>query len=312
MRVLVTGANGFIGSHVCEALVARGYEVRALVRKTSNLKWIEGLPLSLVYGSLEDEGSLQAAVDGVRMVFHTAAALRARSPEEFLRVNRDGTARLLQVAVNAGVKRLILFSSVAAAGPVRGGEFLGPVSDYGRAKLAAERVVLEHRERLHPVILRFPAVYGPRDRDGLILWRTLARGVMPVFGGRFSLIYVRDAVRAAVLAGERDVPSGSTYFISDGRSYSYHDLGRVWRELTGKRVVRVRVPRFFAFFLAGFNQWLKREGSIFNPDKVRELCQGSWVCEDPRVAAELGFQPEYELKRGAEETLNWYREQGWM
>lgn len=318
MKALVTGANGFIGSHLCEALLKRGYEVRGLVRKTSNLEWLKGLDLELVYGSLEDEESLSRAVEGVEVVYHTAAVVRARQKADFVRVNYEGTERLARVAVSAGVKRFVLFSSVAAAGPVQTGSSLSdkedptPVSSYGRAKLEAERAVLKYKEKVHLIILRFPAVYGPRDRDGLMMWRMFSRGVAPIMGGTFSLVYVEDAVRAAILAGEKSCPSGSVFFISDGNCYSYYELARVWQEITGKRVLCFRVPKAPAFFAASLNQWLNQEGAIFNPDKVRELCQECWVCTDPRAETELGFKPEFDLRKGAERTLQWYKEKGWL
>jgi len=318
MRALVTGANGFIGSHLCAALLKKGYEVRGLVRKTSNLEWLEGLELELVYGSLEDEEALSRAVEGVDLVFHTAAVVRARRKADFVRVNCEGSERLVRVAVSAGVKRFVLFSSVAAVGPVPPGRSLSekeietPVSFYGRAKLEAERAVLKYKERLHLVILRFPAVYGPRDRDGLLMWRMFLRGLAPVMGGTFSLVYVDDAVRAAVLAGEKNCPSGAVFFISDGNCYSYYELVRVWQDVTGKRVLCFRVPKILALFAASLNQWLNREWAIFNPDKVRELCQECWVCTDPRAETELGFKPEFDLKKGMERTLQWYKEKGWL
>lgn len=318
MKALVTGANGFIGSHLCAALVSKGDEVRGLVRKTSNLEWLAGLNLELVYGSIEDEDSLVRAVDGVDVVFHTAAVVRAKDKNDFLRINSEGSARLARASASAGVKRFVLFSSAAAVGPVRPGESLStkevptPVSIYGRAKLEAERATLEYQEAMRLVILRFPAVYGPRDRDGLLMWRMFSRGVVPILGGTFSLVYVADAVRAAVLAAECDCPSGSAFFVSDGNCYSYHQLARVWKEVTKKKVVCFRVPRFLTFFAAGLNQWLNREGAIFNLDKVRELCQACWVCTDNRTERWLGFKPEFDLRKGAEKTLRWYKEKGWL
>ncbi|MGQ9678259.1 MAG: NAD-dependent epimerase/dehydratase family protein [bacterium] len=318
MRALVTGANGFIGSHLCEALIKRGYEVRGLVRKTSNLEWLTGLNLELVYGSLEDEVSLVHAVEGVDTVFHTAAVVRAKHRRDFVRVNSEGSARLARVSASAGVKRFVLFSSTAAVGPVRPGESLSnkeipaPVSIYGRAKLEAERATLEYKEAMRLVILRFPAVYGPRDRDGLLMWRVFSRGVVPILGGTFSLVYVEDAVRAAVYAAEGDCPSGSDFFVSDGNCYNYQQLARVWEEVTKMKVVCFRVPRFLTFFAAGLNKWLNREGTIFNLDKVRELCQACWVCTDNRTERLLGFKAEFDLRQGAEKTLRWYKEKGWL
>ncbi len=320
MRVLVTGANGFIGSHLCELLKQQNYQVRALVRKTSNLKWIEKLGLELIYGDLREKDSLINAVNGVEVVFHTAAVLRPKDKNDFLQVNYQGTELLARVSAKAGVRRFILFSSVAAAGPVGPEEKLTedreprPVSEYGKAKLAAEQAVLGFKDLLNPVILRFPAVYGPRDRDGLIFWRMLSKGVAPVLGGTFSLIYVTDAVRAAVLSATVMLPTNRDpiYFISDGVCYTFYDLVREWERITGKRVFTFRVPSFLGFFAARVNFWLAREGTVFNPDKMKELTQQCWVCSDERANAELGFKPSVPLNQGAEITLKWYQEAGWL
>lgn len=321
MKVLVTGANGFIGSHLCEGLLTNGYEVRALVRKTSDLRWIKHLNLELVYGDITDEDSLVRAVDGIEIVFHTAAVVRPKKVEEFIRVNQEGTERLARVAIAKGVKRLVLFSSVAAVGPGRFNERLNeemapkPVSEYGRAKLAAERAVLALKDSLSSVVLRLPAVYGPRDRDGLLFWRMLSRGFAPVLGGTFSLLYVTDAVAAAVLAATRyPLPTARPpiYFISDGCCYTFSDLIQVWKMVTGRRVRTFPIPRWLGFIAAQLNSWLAREGTVFNPDKMRELTQECWVCSDERARVELGFEPRITLQKGAELTLNWYKKEGWL
>jgi nucleoside-diphosphate-sugar epimerase len=319
MRALVTGANGFIGSHLCEHLVKTGGTVRAMVRKSSNLQWIESLNLELVYADLRDEESVREAVKGCDRVFHLGATVRAKDPAEFERVNAQGTRTLAEACVDAGVARFVLFSSLSAAGPAEGAarpltekQECRPVSDYGRAKLAAEQVVQGLSGRLHSVILRFPAVYGPRDRDGLVLWRCLSTGVMPLFGGSFSLIYVADAVRAALLAAERTVESGSVYFVSDGNCYTVSDVAAVAEQLLGKRAWKVRLPSWLLCGAAAVSEWLNREGTIFNRDKARELVQSCWVCSLERARAELGFEPEYDLERGLAMTLDWYRESGWL
>ncbi|MGQ9707350.1 MAG: NAD-dependent epimerase/dehydratase family protein [bacterium] len=318
MRVLVTGANGFIGSHLCEYLLKKGYEVRGMIRKTSDRRWIEGLKIKLLFGDLNDAASIKEALKGVEAVFHTAAVVRAGKRSDFIRVISQGTKTLAGLAMEAGVKRFVLFSSCAAVGPARAGEVLNdkkeprPVSDYGRAKLAAERAVLRLKERMVVVVLRFPAVYGPRDRDGLLLWRALNRGWVPMLGKEFSLIYVADAVKAAALALEKDILSGSVYFISDGVCYSYERIAEEWRKFTGKKVRLVRIPFWLGLISARLNAWLKREPTIFNPDKVRELCQDRWVCSLEKAKIELGFEPEYNLSRGGAITVSWYKEKGWL
>lgn len=315
----MTGANGFIGSHMCEMLLSRGHAVRALVRETSDLVWLEGLDLELAYGDLRKRETLAAAVEQADWVFHTAATVRPKNQADFERVNYEGTRTLAEVCAEAGVKRFVFFSSAAAGGPAEGPESpkteehpSEPVSLYGKGKLAAERALAELAHRLHSVILRFPAVYGPRDKDSLVLLRNLKLGVRPDFGGTFSVVYVKDAVRAAVMAAESDVASGSVFFVSDGQTHGYDEMGKLAAQLLGRSTVRVKVPEWALQAAAAVSEWLNREGSILNRDKARELAQECWVCSPEKARQEFGFAPEYDLERGMKETVQWYRKQGWL
>lgn len=319
MRVLVTGANGFVGSHLCERLAQLGFSVRAMVRRSSNLQWIRELRLELAYADLCDPATLWVAVQGCELVFHLGAAVRTRDHCEFERVNAAGTGSLVQACIKAGVRRFVLFSSMAAAGPaltprelVRETQECRPVSDYGAAKLKAEQAVLDERGRLNSVVIRFPAIYGPRDRDGLLLWRWVMRGVMPLSGGTFSAIFVADAVKAALLAAERDVESGSIYHVSDGRSHTWEELAGIAEQLSGRRLIKVRVPSWFLLAVAGLSELFGSGDSIFNSDKARELMQTCWACSIDRARAELGFEPEFDLVAGLAVTLDWYRRAGWL
>ena len=319
MNALVTGANGFIGSHVCELLIRSGHNVRALVRRTSNLEWISVLGLELAYGDMREPDTLAAAVRGTECVFHAAAVLRPRGMHEFMDVNYRGTHALAEAAIAAGAKRFVLFSSAAAGGPAAGPkqprtecEASSPVSLYGKGKLKAEDALVELRDRLHSVILRFPAVYGPRDRDVLLFLKCIRRGFMPDLGGTFSAVYVGDVARAALLAAERPVASGSVYYITDGHCYSYADMAGIGARLVGRRPLRVRIPRR-ALRAAGWaSERLLRLGSIFNRDKATELAQECWACSSDKAHAELGFEAEYSLERGMGETFRWYRQMEWL
>lgn len=320
MKALVTGANGFIGSHLCEHLLKLGLSVRGMVRRTSNLRWLPSVAqarFELVYGDLRDAESLRRAVAGVETVFHLGA--NVRDAGEFESVNLNGTRLLAESCIEAGVRRFVLFSSAAAGGPARCPEEPRcedhppqPVSRYGRGKLAAEAVIQELRDRLPSVILRLPAVYGPRDHDLVILLRWARRGVMPVFGGSFSVVYVGDAVRAAVLAAECDVSSGAVYYVTDGRCYTFDDLAGIVGSAFGRRPMRVRVPRWFVRAAAWLSEKTARNGSIFNRDKARELTQQCWVANPDKARTELGFVPEYDLTTGLLQTIRWYEEMNWL
>lgn len=319
MRALVTGANGFLGSHLCECLLEQGHAVRGLVRETSDLRWLEGLPVELCRGRLEDRAALAEAVRDMDWVFHTAASLRPRRREDYFRVNTEGTKLLAGLCAEAGVGRFIFFSSLAAGGPAVSADRPRaepdrpePVSDYGRGKLLAEQVLLEMKDRLASVILRLPAVYGPRDRDGLTLFAGLKRGLRLSFGRCVSLIYVKDAVRAAVLAAERAPTAGAMYYLSDRECHRVEELTRKAARIMDRRTVRVRLPGWTLRAAAGVGEWLNREGSIINRDKARELTRDYWVCDSELARTELGFVPEYPLEIGLKETIRWYEEHQWL
>lgn len=319
MKALVTGANGFIGSHLCELLAREGHSVRGLVRRTSDLAWLSGVPVELVCGDIREPETLAAAVAGMDWVFHTAAVLRPRRMGDFDRVNCAGTRALAQAAADARVKRFVLFSSAAAGGPAVSPErpmdertTAAPVSLYGKAKLRAEQALLELRGRLGSVILRFPAVYGPRDRDVLKMLRSISRGFLPVLGGTFSVVHVADAARAALLAAERPVESGAVYYITDGGCHDYAEMARVAERLLGRKPLRVRVPRWLLHTAGWASENLTRHGSVFNRDKALELSQECWVCSSEKARAELGFEPAHDLERGMDETFRWYREVKWL
>ncbi|MFO7638073.1 MAG: NAD-dependent epimerase/dehydratase family protein [bacterium] len=319
MRALVTGANGFLGSHLCECLLEQGHAVRGLVRATSDLRWLAGRPVELCRGSLEDGAALAEAVRGMDWVFHAAADLRPRRSEDYFRVNTEGTKLLAGLCAEHRVGRFVFFSSLAAAGPAVSSDQpltesgdARPVSEYGRGKLAAERVLAGMKERLASVLLRLPAVYGPRDRDGLALFAGIKRGFRLLFGRYVSLIYVKDAVRAAVLAAERAREPGVVYYLSDGESHEFEEVARLAARLMGRRTVRVRLPGWVLSAAAGVSEWLSREGSIINRDKARELAQDCWLCDPGRARRELGFVPEYPLERGMVETIRWYEEHEWL
>jgi dihydroflavonol-4-reductase len=319
MKTLVTGANGFIGSHLCEALAAAGHTVRAMVRETSDLTWLEGLDLEFVYADLRSPETLGPAVAGQDWVFHAAAAVRPKDPRDYERVNAQGTKTLSEECVKSGVKRFVLFSSVAAGGPTcdpaaprTESESPEPVSQYGRGKLEAERALQAMAGRLHSTVLRFPAVYGPRDRDSLILLRNMKAGVIADLGGTFSVVYVKDAVHAAMLAAEKSRVSGSVYYISDGVAHAYEESGRLASELLGRKAVRLKVPGWALKAAGQVSDWFRREGSFFGRDKAAELTRDCWVCSPQKAMDELGFTPRYPMERGMKEAIHWYQEKGWL
>jgi nucleoside-diphosphate-sugar epimerase len=323
-RALVTGGSGFVGGALAAELARAGYGLDALVRPTSRREDLERLGARFVTGALSDRAALEEAVRGADVVYHVAGVVRARHAKDFERSNVEGTRALLEAcaARPGGAPRVVLVSSQAAAGPSPDGhpvtedEPAAPVTAYGRSKLAQERVAEEFRGRVPVVTVRPPAVYGPRDKDFLLLFRMAMRGFSPlVLGGtrRNSIVHVEDLAAGLRLAGERGAP-GAAYFVTDGAVHETSEIAREVARALGRRTVPLPAPVALARLVAGVNRWLtpRDRTPVVDPDKVVDLSQRYWVCSDARARSELGYRSRWELAAGMEMTAKWYRSEGWL
>lgn len=327
MSILVTGASGFLGSHVAETLAKAGREVVALVRSTSNTRFLETLPnVRLAYGSVEDRASVQVAMQGVTGVIHAAGLTKARTQAEFLHVNTEGTENLVDAALEAGtVTRFVLVSTAAVAGPsaedgtpVRVGTETAPVTAYGRSKLAAERSLLAAKG-LHSVILRPTVIYGPRDAEILVFFKAVNGGVLPLtnpLGALTSMIYATDCAAACVRALDADVPSGSIYFIEDGKPISFGEMITQIEAALGKKAwLRVPLPKRLTQVAAAATEMYGRATNtavMFTRDKCNELQAPGWAFDGTPAREALGWQPQVDFAEGLRRTVQAYREAGWL
>ncbi|MFL6059403.1 MAG: NAD-dependent epimerase/dehydratase family protein [Rubrobacteraceae bacterium] len=313
-RVLVTGATGFVGSHIAQAFVEAGYEVRVGARASSNERWISGLDTELVPldldGSVED---LSRAVYNVDVVVHAAGITRARRPEDYYSVNAGGTRNVATAALQAGVRRLVLISSLAARGP---DGRVHPDSDYGRSKLEAENHLRALSDRMETVVLRPAAVYGPRDTDLLPLFRMARAGWLTVPSGAALLqpVYVQDAARAALAAAREPVGFGP-FPVAENRRYTWRDVAAGLEKALGRTVRAVRLPAG-AFVLAGRTaEWAARPLSavpILDERRSRDLALNAWTCDVSGTEEALGWRAEVPLFEGLERTARWYGQVGWL
>ncbi|OLD59967.1 MAG: nucleoside-diphosphate sugar epimerase [Ignavibacteria bacterium 13_1_40CM_2_61_4] len=326
MRVLITGATGFIGSHLAEQLHQKGYALRCLVRKTSHLRWIEHLPVEYCYGDLFDEEVLKQAVADVDYVYHVAGLTKAKTREEYFLGNHIGTKNLLDAVakVNSKLKRFILVSSLAAVGPSLNGAPVNeetpyhPITAYGESKMKAEKECLKMVGRLPITIVRPPAVYGPRDRDVFEFFKAVNNGLQPMIGLRtktVSLIYVTDLVDGIVLAGEHPAAAGKVYFISSEHYYSWKEVGEVTTRIMQKKAIRLKIPVGVVYTIAAVSELFSMatgKAVLLNMEKARDIVQDAWTCDISKAKRELGFRESYTLEDGIRKTVGWYREQCWL
>lgn len=328
-KVLVTGASGFVGSTLCEELLRRGYETRALMRRTSSAANLAGASVIPVQGDLRDPASLLEAVKGVDIIFHVAGVVAARSRADFFAANADGTRHLLAAAKAAGrLERFVYVSSLAAAGPSRPdrpnveSDPCRPVSDYGLSKLAGEQATLEQRAHLPVCVVRPPAVYGPRDRGVLTFFQAIRLGVLPLLGmeapspRRYSFLHVDDLVQGIVKAAARtDVRSGEVFYLTGDGEFSWEEAMRLIARGLERQAFPVRLPLFALKGAAACcSAYGRAFGKVlpFSLDKMREIEAPAWTCSSRKAKEALGFEPYWELARGLSHTARWYRENGWL
>jgi nucleoside-diphosphate-sugar epimerase len=316
-RVLVTGATGFVGSHVAEAFAEAGYEVRVGARASSDLRWIsdldtERVPLDL-RGRPED---FSRAVENVDIVVHAAGITRARRVQDYHPVNAEGTGRLAAAALGAGVRRLVLISSLAAHGPDGSAKGDHPESAYGRSKLVAEGRLLALGGRVEVVVLRPAAVYGPRDTDLLPLFKMARAGWLPVPSGASALqpVYAEDLARAA-LAAAREPASFGPFPVAESRRYAWPDVVSGLEKVLGGPVCAVHLPAA-AFVWAGRTaEWAARPLSavpVFDERRARDLALNAWTCDVSGTEEALGWRADIPLSEGLARTVQWYSQVGWL
>ncbi len=322
--VLVTGANGFVGSHLVDHLLASGRRVRVLVRRSSALRYLP-YGVEIVFGDITDAPSLPPALAYVSTVYHVAGLVATHRNSAYFEVNEGGTRNLLGACRKAApdLERFVLVSSLAAAGPssdgtpIRETDPARPVSIYGRSKLAGERAVREAADDLPVAIARPPIVYGPRDTDVLTFFEMISKGLAPAFPRQkfYSICHVRDLVRGIALVGESPISIGRTYHLADARAVSMAGLFRAIAGALGASPRRLRVPEPLLRLIAGpADAILPALGVSARPlmDKVREMLPDYWIADTSAARRDLGFTTRIPLKTGIEETATSYRSEAWL
>lgn len=325
MRALVTGASGFVGSHLVELLLAQGWQVRVLLRRRSSHRWLASLPIEMVGGDITSaDESLRQAAENVDVVFHAAGLIRAVRARDFMRVNAGGTANLVQACLSCRNRpaRLVLVSSAGAQGPSATACPLNesaparPITAYGRSKLEAERQVLRAAADLEVVIIRPGGIYGPRDYEFLPVFRTARLGLEVRLGlhpGRVCVTHVRDVAGCALRAASLRAAAGQVFLVG-GDNCSQAELTRLAARVLGRtRLLTVPLPRLLvrtagaASSLAGR---LSGRARLFTWDNTRRLLARNWTIDASRAEQILGHRPQITLAKGLAETAAWYRRQG--
>ncbi|GHE46071.1 NAD-dependent epimerase/dehydratase family protein [Sphingobacterium griseoflavum] len=327
-KILITGASGFVGSHLAQAAADAGHEVHAAVRKSSDLTAIKSCVRQFVYPNFDDMEELRNFFDTQRYdyVIHAAALTKAKSEKEMYAVNVGVTERLLHGAFHsvAPPQRFVFVSSLAAIGPVAYDAEItdeapySPITRYGRSKQAAEEMIKSKFSDKPITVVRPTAVYGPREKDLFILFRTMDKGLDAYIGRapqKLSFVYVKDL--AGLLLNACVAPQhGLTFFnITDGQTYSRYAMADIFKETFAKKLFRIHVSVGMVSKLAKLAQWLYRNSKqtpVIYPERIGELTAQNWSCDIARAKDILHYKPKYNLASGLRESLLWYKQNKWF
>jgi nucleoside-diphosphate-sugar epimerase len=323
MKALLTGGTGFIGSHLAELLSDKSAEIFALVRDPHNLKWLKGLNIHLLEGDLLSIPSLPSDID---YVFHVAGLTNSSDVADYYTVNQQGTASLFKSLHDQKIlpKKIICLSSLAAVGPsfdgtpVQESDVPHPITPYGKSKLRGEAEALKFKEVYPVVILRAPAVFGPRDKDFLQYFKWIKRGALPAIGSKqryMSLCYVKDLIRALYLCSQEELESGEIFNIGNQNPCSYDEFGELAGQAMGKKLKKVKIPipiGYLVALIADIAGRINKKPSILNLGKFKQMRQRGWIADMKKAKEKLSFQPQYSLQDAIQETLNWYLKHNWL
>ena len=331
MKVLITGASGFIGSFIVEDALYRGWETWAGVRPTSWRRYLRDKRINFVNLNLDSEEELVEQLRGKDFdyVVHAAGATKCLHREDFFRINTDGTKHLVNalLRLKMPIKKFVYLSSLSVFGAIHEQQPYQEITEadtprpntaYGESKLQAERFLDGVAASLPVVVLRPTGVYGPRERDYYMLAKSIKRHVDFAVGFKrqdITFLYVSDLVEAVFLALEKG-PAGRKYFLSDGKVYqsrTFSDL--CWKELGRPFLIRLKAPLWALRVVTLMGEcWGRMTGRVtaLNNDKYNILKQRNWRCDITPARRELEFSPIYDLRMGVNEAIDWYLENEWL
>jgi dihydroflavonol-4-reductase len=323
---VVTGASGFVGSHLVDLLLEKNYTVRCIIRKTSSLKWLEGKDVELHICELTDKEGLRKVFEGADYIYHVAGVVKSKKPEGYFHGNVNTTRALLDVALEfkENIKRFLIVSSQTSSGPSIPGNPINenspcnPITTYGRSKLAQEELAKNYTDKLPITICKVAAIYGERDTEIFIFFQTFNRGLMTMIGlhdKQVSLIHVIDAVRGLYLAATSEKAIGQTYFITSEKYYTWKEVGVTTSKVMNKKPFVVKVPHFVVYKIAAIAQFFSlfsSKAATLNIEKAKDITQHAWICDYKKAFNDFGFEQEISLEEGIRRTVDWYKKMKWL
>lgn len=326
-KVLITGASGFVGFHLIEAALAKGLDVYAAVRKSSDVKHLLSYNIKYTYPDFSNVESLTKDLkeNNYDFIIHAAGTTKAKNKEEYDRVNAAYAINLGLAAAKpgTGLQKMIFVSSLAALGPstqtnklITENTIPAPVTAYGKSKLLAEEQLKDIGLPL--IVLRPTAVYGARDKDIFIILKTFSHGFEPYIGTKeqqLSFVYVKDLALGSVNALFTAETANGTYNITDGNCYTRYEMANITKNVLSRKTIKFHLPlsvvKGLAVLLEKTYAWFDKMPAL-NVEKLNELTAVNWCCDIERARKNLNYNPAYDLQQGLKEALEWYKLNKWL
>ena len=327
MRILITGASGFIGSFIVEEALAKGMETWAAVRKSSSRQYLQDDRIHLIELNLSDKETLKQQLSGHSFdyVVHAAGATKCLREQDFFTINTEGTRHLVEalLELDMPVKKFVYLSSLSVYGAIKEGQPYEEITEqdtprpntaYGQSKLEAERLLESYGTKLPYVILRPTG----KERDYYLMAKSIQRHVDFAVGYKrqdITFVYVADVVQAIFLALEHG-QTGRKYFLTDGNVYQSSTFSDLLRTALGNPWwIRITAPLWLLHTITSVNGALTKitgKPSTLNNDKYHILKQRNWRCDIRPAMEELGYQPRFNLEQGVKLSVAWYKKHNWM
>ncbi len=323
---VITGANGFVGSHLTEYLLSKNYEVHAIVRRSSNMQWIKDLPIQVHPIGIENIETLKPVLAKANYIFHIAGVVKAKDWAEYYEGNVNTTKNILEAAIgNDQLKRIVVTASLACSAPTVPGKpvneetLSNPLTFYGKSKLEQEQLTLSYKDILPVTVLRPPVVFGERDTEVFLFFKTMKMGIFPSLGfdeKTLSLVYIKDLVRGMEMAATSENSKGQQYFIGGQKDeYTWKEMADISAKYLGKKYIRIRVPHFMVHMVAHISEWVAHitgDTATINTQKANEMVQSSWSCESKKAERDFGYKAIYPLDEAIKNTITWCKTKKWL
>jgi dihydroflavonol-4-reductase len=325
-KVVITGANGFVGSHLVEYLLAKGYDVHCILRKSSSTQWIKNLPITIHTCGLDDIELLRPILSDAHYIYHIAGVVKEKNWAGYEYGNVTITKNIIEAALGSNtIKRIIVTASLACSAPASFGHPVtedtpsNPLTYYGKSKLMQEQLALSYADRVPITVIRPPVVYGEREIELYEFYKAIKMHIFPSIGmdeKYLSLVYILDLVRGMHLAATAEASKGQQYFIGgDQEEYSWKEIASLTGQKLNSKFIRLKIPHFFVHIIMHISESISKifgYTTMLNVQKANEMVQTSWSCSSAKAHRDFGYKAEYTLDQGLTRTIDWCKKEAWL